>query len=62
MPQYNYLTGNELPGQAEAIIEGFMAMKMAITKGIAGASIADIPLPDGTDEENLLINDPSAPR
>ena len=31
-------------------------------KGIAGASIADIPLLDGTDDENLLINDPSAPR
>ena len=30
-------------------------------KGIAGASIADIPLLDGTDE-NLLINDPLAPR
>ncbi len=31
-------------------------------KGIAGASIADIPLLDGTDGENLLISHPSSPR
>ncbi|MEO5892460.1 MAG: DUF2130 domain-containing protein [Ferruginibacter sp.] len=81
---YNYLTGNEFRGQVEAIVEGFMAMKIGITrervqmekiwkerekqlekvllstsgmygsvKGIAGASIGDIPLLDGTDEKLL---------
>ncbi|MEO6721973.1 MAG: DUF2130 domain-containing protein [Ferruginibacter sp.] len=81
---YNYLTGNEFRGQVEAIAEGFMALKMGITrervqmekiwkerekqlekvllstsgmygsvKGIAGASVGDIPLLDGTDD-NLL--------
>src|SRR5688572_6768581 len=79
---YNYLTGNEFRGQVEAIVEGFMAMKVAITrervqmekiwkerekqlekvlmstsgmygsvKGIAGASVANIPLLDGGDDE-----------
>ena len=78
---YNYLTGNEFRGQVEAIVEGFMAMKMGIAreriqmekiwkerekqlekvllntsgmygsvKGIAGASIGDIPLLDGPDD------------
>lgn len=78
---YNYLTGNEFRGQVEAIVEGFMAMKMGIAreriqmekiwkerekqlekvlistsgmygsvKGIAGASIGNIPLLEGTDE------------
>lgn len=79
---YNYLTGNEFRGQVEAIVEGFMAMKVAITrervqmekiwkerekqlekvlmstsgmygsvKGIAGASVGNIPLLDGGDDE-----------
>ena len=83
---YNYLTGNEFRGQVEAIVEGFMAMKMGITrervqmekiwkerekqlekvlistsgmygsvKGIAGASVGDIPLLDGTDEKLLEV-------
>ena len=81
---YNYLTGNEFRGQVEAIVEGFMALKMGITrervqmekiwkerekqlekvllstsgmygsvKGIAGASVGDIPLLDGTDDKLL---------
>ena len=79
---YDFLTGNEFRGQMEAIVEGFMAMKLSISKeriqmekiwkerekqiekvlistsgmygsvkGIAGASIGDIPLLDGTDVE-----------
>ncbi|MES2893328.1 MAG: DUF2130 domain-containing protein [Bacteroidota bacterium] len=83
---YNYLTGNEFRGQVEAIVEGFMAMKMAITrervqmekiwkerekqlekvlmstsgmygsvKGIAGASVGNIPLLDGGDEDLVEI-------
>lgn len=78
---YEYLTGIEFRGQVEAITEGFMAMKLGITKeriqmekiwkerekqlekvlistsgmygsvkGIAGASIGDIPLLDGTND------------
>ncbi|MEJ7587363.1 MAG: DUF2130 domain-containing protein [Ferruginibacter sp.] len=81
---YNYLTGNEFRGQVEAIVEGFMAMKIGISKervlmekiwkerekqlekvllstsgmygsvkGIAGASIGDIPLLEGTDDPFL---------
>jgi hypothetical protein len=81
---YNYLTGNEFRGQVEAIVEGFVAMRQAITKeriqmekiwkerekqlekvllstsgmygsvkGIAGASIGNIALLDGSDE-NLI--------
>jgi hypothetical protein len=83
---YNYLTGNEFRGQVEAIVEGFMAMRLGITreraqmekiwkerekqlekvlintsgmygsvKGIAGASVGDIPLLDGTDEKILDV-------
>jgi len=82
---YNYLTGNEFRGQVEAIVEGFMAMKMGITrervqmekiwkerekqlekvlistsgmygsvKGIAGASVGNIPLLDGTTDDELM--------
>jgi hypothetical protein len=81
---YNYLTGNEFRGQVEAIVEGFMAMKLSVAreriqmekiwkerekqlekvllstsgmygsvKGIAGASVGDIPLLDGTATEEL---------
>jgi hypothetical protein len=81
---YNYLTGNEFRGQVEAIVEGFMALKIGITKervqmekiwkerekqlekvllstsgmygsvkGIAGASVGNIPLLEGTDEDLL---------
>lgn len=80
---YNYLTGLEFKGQVEAIVEGFMAMKQAITKeriqaeknwkerekqlervlistsgmygsvkGIAGASVGDIPLLDGPSDNS----------
>lgn len=80
---YNYLTGLEFRQQIEAIVEGFMAMKQAITKeriqmekiwkerekqldkvlintsgfygsikGIAGASIQNIPLLEDSTEEN----------
>jgi hypothetical protein len=83
---YNYLTGNEFRGQVEAIVEGFMSMKMAITrervqmekiwkerekqlekvlistsgmygsvKGIAGASVGNIPLLDGSEEELIEL-------
>ncbi len=83
---YNYLTGNEFKGQVEAIVEGFMAMKMGIAKeriqmekiwkerekqlekvllntsgmygsvkGIAGTSVGNIPLLDGTDDEEDLL-------
>jgi hypothetical protein len=80
---YNFLTGLEFRQQIEAIVEGFMTMKMSITKeriqmekmwkerekqlekvlintsgmygsikGIAGASVEDIPLLEsGSDEE-----------
>jgi len=82
---YNYLTGNEFRGQVEAIVEGFMAMKMGITrervqmekiwkerekqlekvlistsgmygsvKGIAGASVGNIPLLDGATDDELM--------
>jgi hypothetical protein len=84
---YNYLTGNEFRGQMEAIMEGFMALKMSIVKervqmeklwkerekqlekvllntsgmfgsvkGIAGASIADIPLLELGNEEDAGEN------
>jgi hypothetical protein len=79
---YNYLTGNEFRQQIEAIVEGFMSMKLSIAKeriqmekiwkerekqldkvlistsgmygsvkGIAGASVNDIPLLEGTEED-----------
>ena len=79
---YNYLTGIEFRQQIEAIVEGFVAMKLSITKervqmeklwkerekqlekvllntsglygsikGIAGASIQDIPLLESSPEE-----------
>ncbi len=82
---YDFLTGNEFKGQMEAIVEGFMAMKLSISKeriqmeklwkerekqlekvllntsgmygsvkGIAGASVNDIPLLNGSDDDNLL--------
>lgn len=78
---YNYLTGNEFRQQIEAIVEGFMSMKYAISKeriqmekmwkerekqldkvllntsgmygsvkGIAGASVHDIPLLEGAED------------
>lgn len=84
---YDYLTGNEFRGQVEAIVEGFMAMKTAITKeraqmekqwrerekqldkvllatsgmfgsvkGIAGASVGDIPLLDGEADDTALLD------
>jgi hypothetical protein len=80
---YNYLTGIEFRQHVEAILEGFLSMKQAITKerlqmeklwkerekqldkvllntsglfgsikGIAGASIQDIPLLDAAQEED----------
>lgn len=86
---YDYLTGNEFRGQMEAIVEGFMAMKLGIekekiqmaklwkerekqlekvlintsemygsVKGIAGASVGDIPLLEGEKdpEETELLD------
>ncbi len=85
---YDYLTGKEFRGQMEAIVEGFLAMKLSISKeriqmekiwkerekqlekvlqsssglygsvkGIAGASVIDIPLLEGTNDETELLED-----
>jgi hypothetical protein len=84
---YNFLLSNDFRGQMEAIAEGFMAMKMGITKermqmekiwkerekqlekvlintsgmygsikGIAGTSLGDIPLLDGSDSDEEILD------